>query len=67
VARLQNVLGGLNDAAVAAQRLDTLPAGRAERARQVLKRALHNSAQMQLTTLPDQWDAFVRQTPFWKA
>lgn len=65
LAQMQKSLGGLNDAAVASLRLDSLPPGRAERARTVVKRHLQNVANAKLGSLAGQWAAFCEAKPFW--
>jgi len=66
LAQLQKSLGGLNDAAVATMRLDSLPAGRAEVARRAIKRQLRQAALQKLETLSTQWQAFTATRPFWE-
>jgi inorganic triphosphatase YgiF len=65
LAQMQKSLGGLNDAAVASLRLDSLPPGRAERARTVVKRHLQAVADNRLDLLAMQWAAFCEAEPFW--
>jgi triphosphatase len=65
LSQMQKSLGGLNDAAVASLRLDSLPAGRAERARQAVKTHLNRVAAERLASLAGQWDAFCSVKPFW--
>jgi CHAD domain-containing protein len=65
LAQMQKSLGGLNDAAVASLRLDSLPPGRAERARTVVKRHLQAVADNRLDSLAVQWAAFCEAKPFW--
>lgn len=65
LAQMQKSLGGLNDAAVATMRLDSLPAGRAERARSTVKRHLQTIADKRLESLAAQWTAFCAAKPFW--
>lgn len=66
LADLQRCLGGLNDAAVAAERLDSLPAGRAEQARRAVKRHLDAIARTGLEPLAACWAQFCATKPFWK-
>jgi CHAD domain-containing protein len=65
LAQMQKSLGSLNDAAVAAMRLDSLPAGRAVRAREAVKRHLNQVAATRLESLAAQWQAFCAIKPFW--
>lgn len=65
LSQMQKSLGGLNDAAVAGVRLDSLPAGRAERARRAVKTHLNRIAAERLTSLGGQWDTFCGIKPFW--
>jgi inorganic triphosphatase YgiF len=65
LAHLQKSLGGLNDAAVATMRLDSLPAGRAEAARRAIKRHLRQLALQKLDSLSTQWQAFTATKLFW--
>lgn len=65
LAQMQKSLGGLNDAAVASLRLDSLPAGRAERARRAIKAHLRSLAADRLGSLAAQWDTFRGIKPFW--
>lgn len=65
LAHMQKSLGSLNDAAVAAARLDSLPAGRAVRAREAVKRRLNRLAMARLEALGGQWTAFCALKPFW--
>lgn len=66
LAQMQKSLGGLNDAAVASLRLDSLPAGRAERARAAVKRHLDQIAAARLQSLAGQWSDFSRLKTFWE-
>lgn len=66
LAHVQKSLGSLNDAAVAAAHLDSLPAGRAVRAREAIKRRLDRLARARLETLEGQWSAFCAIQPFWE-
>ncbi|MBU3694450.1 MAG: CHAD domain-containing protein [Rhodocyclaceae bacterium] len=65
LSQLQKSLGSLNDAAVAALRLDSLPAGRAVCAREAVKRHLEQIAATRLQSLAGQWRTFCAINPFW--
>lgn len=65
LSQMQKSLGGLNDAAVASLRLDSLPPGRAERARRAVKAHLNGVASERLGSLAGQWSTFCSTKPFW--
>jgi len=65
LSQMQKSLGGLNDAAVAALRLDSLPPGRAERARRAIKARLDSVASERLESLAGHWTVFCSTRPFW--
>jgi inorganic triphosphatase YgiF len=65
LAQLQKSLGGLNDAAVASARLDSLPPGRAEAARRSIKRHLDTIARKRLESLAGHLATLCKIKPFW--
>lgn len=65
LSQMQKSLGSLNDAAVAGLRLDSLPAGRAERARSMVKAHLNRIATERMGSLAEQWTTFCGIKPFW--
>ena len=65
LSQMQKSLGSLNDAAVASLRLDSLPAGRAERARRAVKARLHRIAAERMDSLAGQWSTFCSVKSFW--
>lgn len=65
LSQMQKSLGSLNDAAVASLRLDSLPAGRAERARRAVKAHLHRIAAERMDSLAGQWSTFCSVKSFW--
>jgi CHAD domain-containing protein len=70
LARLQDVLGDLNDSATGLRLLDSLPPDRSESgayARGLVRKWLAARAQLDFGALPGHWDELRHQKRYWKA